>query len=81
MADDDKKVKTSLAPKSEPAAKKKDEGPAKDKSPAAADPAKTASGEAAAAWHEALDRYERKGIIPLAQRTRERLAALQETAR
>ena len=35
--------------------------------------------EAAAAWHEALDRYERKGIIPLARRTRERLAALQET--
>jgi tetratricopeptide (TPR) repeat protein len=36
--------------------------------------------EAAAAWQEALDRYERKGIIPLARRTRERLAALQETA-
>jgi hypothetical protein len=36
--------------------------------------------EAAAAWHEALDYYERKGIIPLARRTRERLAALQETA-
>jgi tetratricopeptide (TPR) repeat protein len=36
--------------------------------------------EAAAAWREALDRYERKGIIPLARRTRERLAALQETA-
>lgn len=35
--------------------------------------------EAAAAWHEALDRYERKGIIPLARRTRERLSALQET--
>jgi class 3 adenylate cyclase/tetratricopeptide (TPR) repeat protein len=35
--------------------------------------------EAAAAWHEALDRYERKGIVPLARRTRERLAALQET--
>jgi tetratricopeptide (TPR) repeat protein len=35
--------------------------------------------EAAAAWSEALDRYERKGIIPLARRTRERLAALQES--
>ena len=35
--------------------------------------------EAAAAWHEALDRYERKGIIPRARSTRERLAALQET--
>ena len=36
--------------------------------------------EATAAWQEALDRYERKGIIPLARRTQERLAALQETA-
>jgi class 3 adenylate cyclase len=35
--------------------------------------------EAATAWHEALERYERKGIIPLARRTRERLSALQET--
>jgi tetratricopeptide (TPR) repeat protein len=35
--------------------------------------------EAAAALHEALDRYERKGIVPLARRMRERLAALQET--
>jgi class 3 adenylate cyclase/tetratricopeptide (TPR) repeat protein len=35
--------------------------------------------EAIAAWHEALDRYERKGIIPLARRVRERLAVLQET--
>ncbi len=33
--------------------------------------------EAIAAWHEALDRYERKGIIPLARRVRERLASLQ----
>jgi len=30
--------------------------------------------EASAAWHEALDRYERKGVIPLARRVRERLA-------
>ena len=32
--------------------------------------------EAAATMREALDRYERKPIIPLARRTRERLAAL-----
>ena len=31
------------------------------------------------AWREALDRYERKGIIPLARRVGERLAALQPT--
>jgi class 3 adenylate cyclase len=33
--------------------------------------------EAAAALREALDHYERKPVIPLARRTRERLAALQ----
>jgi class 3 adenylate cyclase/tetratricopeptide (TPR) repeat protein len=33
--------------------------------------------EAIEAWREALDRYERKGIIPLARRVRERLAASQ----
>jgi class 3 adenylate cyclase/tetratricopeptide (TPR) repeat protein len=33
--------------------------------------------EAIAAWHEALARYERKGVIPLARRTRERLASLE----
>jgi tetratricopeptide (TPR) repeat protein len=33
--------------------------------------------EAIEAWHEALERYERKGIVPLARRTRERLAALE----
>ena len=33
--------------------------------------------EAIAAWHEALELYERKGVIPLARRVRERLAALQ----
>ena len=32
------------------------------------------------AWHEALDRYERKGIIPLVRRVRERLAAVRESA-
>jgi class 3 adenylate cyclase/tetratricopeptide (TPR) repeat protein len=35
--------------------------------------------EAIAAWQEALDRYERKEIIPLARRARERLAVLQGT--
>jgi tetratricopeptide (TPR) repeat protein len=33
--------------------------------------------EAVAAWQEALDRYERKGVIPLVRRTRERLASLE----
>jgi class 3 adenylate cyclase/tetratricopeptide (TPR) repeat protein len=33
--------------------------------------------EAIAAWHEALSLYERKGVIPLARRVRERLASLQ----
>jgi len=31
------------------------------------------------AWREALDRYQRKGIIPLARRVRERLATAQPT--
>ena len=33
--------------------------------------------EAMAAWREALDRYERKGIIPLMREVRDRLAALE----
>jgi class 3 adenylate cyclase/tetratricopeptide (TPR) repeat protein len=33
--------------------------------------------EAVLAWHDALERYELKGIIPLARRVRERLAALE----
>ncbi len=33
--------------------------------------------EAVAAWQEALDRYERKQVIPLARRVRQRLATLQ----
>jgi tetratricopeptide (TPR) repeat protein len=37
-------------------------------------------GEAVAAWREALDRYERKEMIPLARRVRERLAAIQPNA-
>jgi len=35
--------------------------------------------EATAAWQEALERYERKGIVPLARRVRQRLAALDPT--
>jgi len=37
--------------------------------------------EAVKAWQEALDRYERKEIIPLARHVRERLAHLRETLR
>ncbi len=33
--------------------------------------------EAIDAWREALDRYERKGVVPLVRRVRERLAALE----
>ena len=36
--------------------------------------------DAAAAWQDALDRYERKQIIPLGARVRERLASLQAAA-
>jgi hypothetical protein len=35
--------------------------------------------EAAEAYREALDRYERKQIIPLTRRVRQRLEALQPT--
>jgi tetratricopeptide (TPR) repeat protein len=35
--------------------------------------------EAIAAWHEALERYERKQIVPLARRVRDRLSSLTET--
>ena len=31
-------------------------------------------------WREALDRYERKEIVPLARRVRQRLAELQPTS-
>jgi hypothetical protein len=48
MASDDKKTKTSPAPKNEFAAKKKDEGQPKDKSTSAADPSKAEGGEKAA---------------------------------
>ena len=37
--------------------------------------------EAAAALREALDRFERKQIIPLARRVREQLASVQQTQR
>ena len=33
--------------------------------------------EAIAAWEDALERYERKGVVPLVRRVRERLAALE----
>jgi hypothetical protein len=33
--------------------------------------------DALAAWQEALDRYDRKGIVPLARGVRERLASLE----
>ena len=36
--------------------------------------------EAVAAWQEALDRYERKQIIPLVRRVRDRLSAPTETS-
>jgi len=36
--------------------------------------------DAIASWHEALDRYERKGIVPLARRVRNRLSTLTETS-
>ena len=36
------------------------------------------AGEAAAALEQALDRYERKGNLVMARRTRDRLAALRE---
>jgi class 3 adenylate cyclase/tetratricopeptide (TPR) repeat protein len=36
--------------------------------------------EAARAWREALDRYERKQVVPLAARVRERIAALEPAA-
>ena len=48
MAGDDKKTKTVLAPKTEVASTKKDEGVAKSKSPSAADAPKTEGGEKAA---------------------------------
>jgi class 3 adenylate cyclase/tetratricopeptide (TPR) repeat protein len=35
--------------------------------------------EAIAAWHEALDRYQRKQILPLVHRVREQLSALRPT--
>ena len=48
MASDDKKTKTSPAPKSEVAAKKKDESQPKGKSPPTADAPKAAGAEKAA---------------------------------
>ena len=48
MASDDKNTKTSPAPRNEAAAKKKDEGVAKSKSPSGAEAPKAESGEKAA---------------------------------
>jgi hypothetical protein len=48
MASDDKKIKTSPAPKSEAAPKKKDEALPKDKSASAAEPSKAEGGAKAA---------------------------------
>ena len=65
MATDDKKVKTSPAPKSETAAKKKDESQPKDKSASAAEPSKAAGAEKAA---EAPSGYSRgEGQKPVSQ--------------
>ena len=65
MASDDKKTKTSPVPKSEVAAKKKDEGRPKDKSHSAADPSKAEGGEKAAAAPAGYSRGE--GQKPVSQ--------------
>ena len=65
MASDDKKTKTSPAPKNETAAKKKDEGPPKDKSPSGADPSKAEAGEIVAASPSGYSRGE--GQKPVSQ--------------
>ena len=65
MATDDKKVKTSPAPKSETVTKKKDESQPKDKSASAAEPSKAAGAEKAA---EAPSGYSRgEGQKPVSQ--------------
>ncbi len=65
MASDDKKVKSSPAPKSEAAAKKKDDGQPKDKSSSAADAPKAEGGEKAAASPSGYSRGE--GQKPVSQ--------------
>jgi hypothetical protein len=65
MASDDKKAKTAPAPKSEPAATKKEGGLVKDKSPSAAEPSKAAGGETAAASPSSYSRGE--GQKPVSQ--------------
>ena len=65
MASDDKKTKTSPAPKTEVAATKKVEGAPKDKSPSAADVPKAESGETAAASPSSYSRGE--GQKPVSQ--------------
>ena len=65
MANDDKKAKTSPAPKSEVASTKKDENPPKSKSPAGAEPSKAEGGETAAASPSSYSRGE--GQKPVSQ--------------
>lgn len=65
MARDDKKTKTSPAPKTEAAAPKKDAVQPKDKSPAAADAPKAEGGEKAAAAPAGYSRGE--GQKPVTQ--------------
>ena len=65
MASDDKKAKTTPAPKNEVAATKKDAGLPKDKSPSAAEPAKAEGGETAAASPSGYSRGE--GQKPVSQ--------------
>jgi hypothetical protein len=65
MASDDKKAKTSPAPKAEAAATKKDEGTPKNKSPSGAEAPKAEGGETAAASPSSYSRGE--GQKPVSQ--------------
>ena len=65
MASDDKKTKTSTAPKIEAAATKKDANQTKDKSPSTVDSSKTDGGESAAAAPSSYSRGE--GQKPVSQ--------------
>ena len=65
MASDDKKAKTSSAPKNEAATTKKDEGQPKSKSPSATDAPKAEGGESAAASSSSYSRGE--GQKPVSQ--------------
>ena len=65
MAKDDKKTKTSPAPKTEVAAKKKDEATPKDKTASGAEPAKAETGDTAAGAPTSYSRGE--GQKPVSQ--------------